>query len=138
MDALSKANPFDVSSEELPVYLVGARSDCDPGVHIRSLDYASFVKRTVFEIPSTLEQEQRFWGFITNQLGKPYDRWAILGFITGRNWRETDSWICSELQAAALEYAGIAGPFYLSTYKIDPSTLANTVSAIKGTTFKDV
>lgn len=118
--------------------LFGARSDCNPGVRLRPKNYADFDKRTVFEIPTTKEQQDKFWEFLDDQYGKPYDHWAILGFITGRYWRENDSWICSELQAAALEYAGIVPKLCLATSKIDPVSLALTVSAIKGTTYHDV
>lgn len=34
-----------------------------------------------------------------SQLGKPYDRTAIAGFVLRRDWQEPDSWFCSELFA---------------------------------------
>jgi hypothetical protein len=40
------------------------------------------------------------------QIGKPYDWTAILGIVAHRDWREDDSWICSELVAWAFETAG--------------------------------
>lgn len=120
--------------------LFGARSDNTPlpGVQAREPDYATFIKKVIFEIPSSHNQDILFYDFLMKQLGKPYDKWAILGFVTGRYWRENDSWICSELQAAALEYAGIVPKLCLATSKIDPVSLALTVSAIKGTTYHDV
>jgi uncharacterized protein YycO len=41
------------------------------------------------------------------QEGKRYDWTAILGLATNRNWREDDSWFCSELVAYSFEQAGI-------------------------------
>ncbi len=41
--------------------------------------------------------------FAHAQVGKPYDYTAIAGFLARRDWREDDSWFCSELQAAAFE-----------------------------------
>ena len=39
----------------------------------------------------------------TSQSGKPYDFSAIFGIALDRDWRQTDSWFCSELVAAAFE-----------------------------------
>lgn len=41
-----------------------------------------------------------------SQVGKPYDWTAIAGLVMRRDWRETDSWFCSELVAWACEQAG--------------------------------
>lgn len=44
-------------------------------------------------------------GRARSQIGKPYDKTAILGFVANRDWQEDDSWFCSELIAwAAVEY----------------------------------
>lgn len=67
--------------------------------------------------------------FLMSQLGKPYDYEAIWGFLLNRDWREPDSWICSELQARALEVAGIVPCLYLACNKITPVALALAVSA---------
>ena len=81
-------------------------------------------------MPASAAQESRYYGFLSRQIGKPYDKTAIWGFALGRDWRERDSWICSELQAAAAEYAGIFGELYSPVNKITPVTLAVVVSAI--------
>jgi len=39
--------------------------------------------------------------FACNQIGKPYDIWAIFGFVARRDWSSDDKWFCSELAAAA-------------------------------------
>lgn len=41
-----------------------------------------------------------------SQVGKPYDLTALIGWLSGRDWQETDSWFCSELVAWAFEQAG--------------------------------
>lgn len=115
--------------------LLGARSDCDPGVRVRSWNYANFVLRIVADIPCTEKQYDDFWSFLDSQIGKPYDQEAILAFAVDRDWREDDSWICSELQAAALEYAGVFPKLYLAANKITPVALALAVSTIPGTKF---
>lgn len=120
------------------VALLGARSDTTggrpPGVQIRRLDYLPFALRVRFNIPCTEDQAAEWRAFLVRQLGKPYDHAAIWGFVVGRNWRERDSWICSELQAAALEQAGIVKDLYLAANKITPVALALAVSALPGVT----
>lgn len=117
--------------------LLGARSDRvggkPAGVQIRPPGYAKFALRVVFTIPCTDAQAARFYEFLSQQIGKPYDRSVILGFVSGRNWRALDSWICSELIMAALEYAGIIPPPYLAIYKIAPNAAALAVSVLRST-----
>lgn len=116
--------------------LLGARSDSvggkPPGVQIRPQGYEKFQSQVVFEIPTTPEQETKFYSFLRSQLGKHYDKEAIFGFIFDRDWREQDSWICSELQSAALEASGIVPQLYVAANKITPFFLAGIVSAIGG------
>ncbi len=114
--------------------LLGARSDrirgIEPGVRIRPGAYERWSSRVVFTLPSTVEQEAAFHGYLRRQIGKPYDHTAIWGFVLNRNWRESDSWICSELQAAALEHAGLVPNLYLSANKMTPVAVALVTSAI--------
>lgn len=114
--------------------LLGSRSDRvggkPVGVQIRPPDYEKFILKEVLTVPAKPKQERDFYTFLDAQLGKPYDHAAIWGFVTGRNWRDDDSWICSELQAAGLEAAGIVPPLYLAANKISPGSLALAVSAI--------
>jgi uncharacterized protein YycO len=118
--------------------LLGSRSDSvggqPPGVRIRPPDYAKFANRMVMTIPATYDQTNKFYDFLRSQLGKPYDTEAIWAFVINRNWREDDSWICSELQSAAGEQSGIVPPLYLATNKITPVACALMFSAIKGST----
>lgn len=115
-------------------FLLGSRSDVvehiPAGVQIRPPWYARFAEKVVFEIPATPFQYARWERFLEAQIGKPYDSTAIWGFVTGRDWREQDSWFCSELQARALEVAGVAPNLYLAANKITPVALALAVSAM--------
>lgn len=114
--------------------LLGARSDAvggqPPGVRIRPPDYSAFTDRVIFTLPATRVQETEFRGFLAGQIGKAYDRRAIWAFAFNRNWRENDTWICSELQSAALEHAGLTPRLYLAANKITPVALALALSAI--------
>jgi len=91
--------------------LFGARSDrighVAAGCQFRPPTYEAWKDRAVLALKVTPAQEHCFWTFLYWQQGKPYDSTAIWGFVAGRNWREDDSWFCSELQTAALEYAGV-------------------------------
>lgn len=39
--------------------------------------------------------------FVIHQLGKPYDDFAIWGYLFGRDWNDPSAWTCSEILAAA-------------------------------------
>ena len=120
---------------------IGARSDkigiIQPGVQRRPASYEKWKLRVVFTLTTaTLAQESAFRSFIYAQLGKPYDKLAIWGFILGRSWEETDRWICSELQCAALEAAGIVGKLYLSANRITPNDMSLILSCIGATSVR--
>lgn len=114
--------------------LLGARSDSikgvPTGVQIRPPGYEPVALQIVMEIPATALQEVTFYRFLRSQLGRPYDRTAIWAFAFNRDWHEVDSWICSELQTAALEAAGILPKLFEEVNKITPVALANAVSAV--------
>jgi len=80
---------------------------CGDGVLVRAPNYAKFscVKTLTFDV--TDEQFGLYWVFLVKQLGKPYDSGAVIGLFLHRDWRSDKKWFCSELIAAALEYAGI-------------------------------
>jgi len=121
-------------------HLFGARSDAvggqPPGVRVRPPDYALFKHRVVATIPASDEEVAAFWQFQRAQLGKPYDSRAIWGFVFGRNWREIDSWICSEDASAAVEAMRRTVKFYVACNKITPVACALAVSAMPGTTME--
>lgn len=110
--------------------LLGARHS--GGVQVRSPGYLNFTNRVLMTVPCTDAQNLAFYSFLAAQVGKPYDAEAIWAFAFNRNWRETDSWICSELLAAAGESAGILPTLYLAANKITPVVCAVAFSAVGG------
>lgn len=113
---------------------LGARANrigrIPPGVRVRPPNYEPFTRTLVVTLPSTDDQREAFWRFLNSQGGKPYDYGAILGFASDRNWRNPDSWFCSELQTRALEVCGwFTYDLALTDYKITPGDLLLAVSA---------
>lgn len=93
-------------------YLRGARSDVikgiAPGYRDRPQHYEQWAKATQYTISVSDDQYDAYWRFSDKQLGKPYDsRGLVDAFILGREWRDDESWWCSEEVAANLEAAFI-------------------------------
>ena len=105
--------------------LLGARSDeCGgqpPGVRIRPQGYEEWNAIAQISIPCTDAQHDAAWAFWMAQIGKAYDKTAILAFVFGRDWENPEDWFCSELRAAGLKAAKVF-PFDLITpaNKVDP------------------
>lgn len=114
--------------------LLGARYGKDgaaaPGVQMRNPDYEVFNRKLAIELPTTDEIEVAYYGFLHEQIGKPYDMTAILGFVSGRDWMEGDSWYCSELVAAGLVESGGLHAMSAPANKITPSELLLVCSAL--------
>ena len=103
------------------------------GVQIRPADYGDhcgMTDRVRVTLPATPEQEAAWDDFLMEQVGKPYDITAIEAFVVGRDWHNPQAWFCSELQAAALEAAGIIRPLASPVNKITPMGLLLACSAI--------
>ena len=105
-------------------YEVGARLFADGakagGVQSRPANYAKFTRQQTLSFSVNGFQFDTFWAFIRAQMGKPYDKTAILGFLTERDWHDPKAWFCSELITAALEKAGIIRPVPADVWKITP------------------
>lgn len=112
--------------------LLGARSKPDgaprAGVWIREPNYGKFTK--VLQVDYEVHgKEERYYGWLKTQIGKPYDKLDIIDFVAHRfrerNWRDAGAWICSEVQARASEI--ITESFLMmriiNPYKIDPRDL---------------
>ena len=92
--------------------LRGARSDVIQGIPAgyedRPQDYEKWAKRTRFTLEVPLGTWCKYWEFSNLQLHKPYDSHGLFDtFVLGRDWRENDSWWCSEEVGANGEYAGM-------------------------------
>ena len=87
--------------------LLGSRADTlcgiPAGVQIRPKDYIPFSKVLRIDLTASDIQTTAFYDFLQTQIGKPYDKRAIIGFLFGRDWRGTSSWFCSELIGFGLE-----------------------------------
>ena len=113
--------------------LLGARSDevggAPTGVQIRPQGYNKWDQVEQIALQATPEQEKAFYDFLQAQLGKPYDKTAIIAFAFERDWTAPDSWFCSELAAAALVYCGwFPKPFRFGVNEITPRDLLMAVS----------
>lgn len=108
--------------------LFGAR--WNGGVQARLPDYTKFTQKKVMYLPATPEQETVYFDFMLAQLGKPYDHTAIAAFVFNRDWREDDSWFCSELVTVAMETAKIIRPLTTSSNRVTPEMSMFLCSAI--------
>ena len=114
--------------------LLGARSDAiggkPPGVQIRPPGYELWVDRMVIEIEASPWSLALGRGFLNKQLGKPYDRLAIVAFAMDRDWRNEGQWICSELAARYLEVSALIHKLDVCVSKVTPGACAMVASAI--------
>lgn len=114
--------------------LLGARSevigDVPAGVQVRPASYLSNTVSTLkVNLECTDEVSNRFYQFVSEQIGKPYDWEAIVGFVAGRQWMQPDSWFCSELVAAGLVQSGFVHQLSAPANKIAPDDLLLVCSA---------
>ena len=107
-------------------YRLGARSDHpvwvpeDPnyqptmrephtGVQKRAMDYAKFTLDRRLIIPCSATQADHAYGWLYEQLGKPYDKRGLFAsFLFDRPvpWWDEKEWWCSELAAVFVHNAG--------------------------------
>lgn len=78
-----------------------------PGVQIRPTDYRKPRKQAFATIDCSDLVTGRVLRYAKWQIDRPYDYTAIFGIALHRDWRSEHAWICSELVAAAFEYAGM-------------------------------
>jgi uncharacterized protein YycO len=48
----------------------------------------------------------KFYQFLEDQIGKPYDWGSIFGIVSREKWDSPDKWQCAELIEVALKYSG--------------------------------
>ena len=115
--------------------LLGARSDliggAPAGVQVRSDGYLGSERVLRIDLPVDTSMSGRYYDFVQAQIGKPYDKEGILGFIAGRTWDDPSAWFCSELVAAGLEECGFFKlKLAASANKITPADLILLLSAL--------
>lgn len=108
------------------------------GVQIRPAGYdkATMTREAIIELwlaPNNVfavedAMTRTAWDFLNAQVGKPYDTTAIAGLALDRDWRETDSWFCSELMTAALEACGYLPRLAAADNHISPRDLLLVLS----------
>lgn len=108
--------------------LLGAHYDGGVQARAAGYDKAKMVHEQVVSLDVTPAQQSLFLSFLRSQIGKPYDIEAIAALVAQRDWREPDSWFCSELQAAALEACGYLPKLAADVSKITPRDLLLIVS----------
>lgn len=68
------------------------------GVREHSFDEFMHGRHLVLEIPVEMDEPDVADEWLADQIGKPYDWTAILGFLIWRGgWAAKESWYCSEL-----------------------------------------
>src|SRR5579859_2533792 len=92
-------------------YRIGARSDCpvsgSAGVQKRAMNYAPFSRDVRLVIPCSPTEADYATDWLLDQLGKPYDKTGLFRsfLFDDVDWRNEDSWWCSELACVFLEKA---------------------------------
>lgn len=114
---------------------LGARSGSGVQWAPRGYDAKYKSVEQIIDVPATDEQTAAFWSFLEAQIGAPYDNDIIRGFAAGmllgeRDWHQPGAWICSELQAAAAEFAKILRPFPQGQLYITPESLLTAVAQV--------
>jgi len=117
----------------------------DGGVQARphGYDAATTTRERIATIAMTPDQAQRFYAFLRAQLGKPYDmrvieQIAASAFLGERDWRQPDHWICSELQAGALEDCGFyPTPLATDVHHITPRDLLLNLNGRAGVSISE-
>lgn len=64
--------------------------------------------------------------FLTTQLGRPYDTWGIIGFITRRGRHPNGKWFCSELVFEACRVAGVELLARTEAWEVSPGMLCRS------------
>jgi hypothetical protein len=109
---------------------LGGGAPIPRGVQVRPAGYEQWRFADLWSLPTTKAAHETFYGFLVEQIGKPYDWRSIVGFATGDyDWRDPQAWFCMELAAAALEKA-LHIRFAFPTHVITPNAGAIAFSAL--------
>ena len=68
---------------------------------------------------------------IESLLGKKYDLWALLFFVTGINFQNSKRWFCSEVLVHILSCLGNRQAMELTPHKTSPKKLYETLTSKK-------
>jgi len=104
------------------------------GVQARPGDYdaGGFTREFRLDLDADREQSDRYFDFLTSQIGKPYDAAAIIAFYSRRDWQSPEKWFCSELLGAALAECGLFPPEMAVKFsRVTPRDMLLLASMIK-------
>jgi len=91
--------------------LVGARDDVlngvPAGVQIRHQNYELWVRRDVYTLSVTDEQEKAWDLAVYSGIGAKYDEDAILSYVFRRRWHRNGDFICSAYATTRLQIVGL-------------------------------
>ena len=122
--------------------LLGARNnkigDIPAGVQIRPASYVNHERKLRVTIPCKQSIADAYYDFQKAQIGKPYDRLAILAFVFNRHWMDDDAWFCSELSTAGLVHCGLLPHLSVQCNKVDPDMEIAICSVLPGVTMTEV
>jgi hypothetical protein len=93
------------------------------GVAIRQPGYDKDTMVRELTVPLDIAYPNVYYDFQRAQVGKVYDTTGITGLVLDRDWRQPDSWFCSELVAAGLEVCGFLPPLSSVANHITPRDL---------------
>jgi uncharacterized protein YycO len=95
------------------------------GVIARIVTPADLHGVDLFDVPSLDEEhESVIYEFALDQVGKGYDYWGCLRFISRDRLPENDRWFCSELVAAAFKAAEYLLLERQESWQVSPGKLA--------------
>jgi hypothetical protein len=101
------------------------------GVAIRQPNYEVFTRVLRVTVPCTDIVAASFDALAKSQIGKGYDTTAIMGFVFGRNWREPDTWTCTEYLAWVSEGSLLFPEMLVTpTNRIDPQDYLLALSVL--------
>ncbi|MEK6881322.1 MAG: YiiX/YebB-like N1pC/P60 family cysteine hydrolase [Nanoarchaeota archaeon] len=79
-----------------------------------------------FKVRVSQRQYNKIVEFLESQIGKKYDYWAIIRFISRSRFPENDKWFCSELVYEAFKQVGINLLERIESYEVSPGLLARS------------
>jgi len=77
----------------------------------------------LFDVELTWAEHEELIRDFVQDLGKPYDYWALVGFVTHRRSEDPTKWICSEWVFARLKGVGVTLQ-RMPAWKVSPAMLA--------------
>jgi len=119
---------------------VDVRARIAPGVRVRPAVYLQGEATQWVAIPASRQQKNGVYEALVSQIGKPYDRTAILDQATGamvdRHWTREDAWDCSELMVWSWIKGVLVPPALFGA--LTPNRLAPGVAACMAWTLRAV